>query len=165
MSTKYQYTAGLQESTGEIIYSRAHHDMRYTTWGNCFVDGGQDYFRSGWDSSKGPPLKQIVIELDVGPDVIFDDWNYERNQYGITHIDKVRIVPESEYEDKTSFEYKKKYFTWGTYGPKGDQPRKTILLANADTDHLKAILTTQIHIGPETTEIIKSILKDRGIES
>jgi hypothetical protein len=165
MNTKYQYIAGLQESTGEIIYSRSPHDFRSSTDSLNWVDGGQDYFRQVWDSSKTEPLKQIVIELNVPPSIVFDDWNYERNQYGITHIDRVRIVPESEYEDKTSFEYKKKYATWGTYGPKGDQPRRTVMLTNADTDHLLKILETQIHIGREMADIIRSILKDRGIHA
>jgi len=29
---------------------------------------------------------------------------------------------------------------WGTYGPKGDQPRKWVLLKDLDTDHIQAIL-------------------------
>ena len=182
MNTKYQYFAGLQESTGEIIYSRSPHDFRSSTDSLNWVDGGQDYFRQVWDSSKTAPLKQIVIELNVSPAVIYDDWNYELNQYGLIKpiqiLDEntespIHIYPpnveiiwdESKYEDKTTFEYKKKYATWGTYGPKGDQPRRTVMLTEAETDHLQKILTTQIHIGKETTEIIKSILKDRGIES
>jgi len=164
----YQYLAGLQESTGEIIYSRSRHDFRKTKDSNGFVDGGLDYFRASG-------LKCIVIELDVNPATLMDDWNYRHDKYGIARtytnggflIDApgfIRIVPEGEYEDKESFEYKKKYFTWGTYGPKGDQPRKTVMLTECETSHLTAILTTQTHISPETRKIIQSILSDRGVK-
>lgn len=160
---KYQYLAGLQESTGEIIYSRARHDFISTTDGLNSVDGGQDYFRQVWDNSKSKPLKQVVIELEISPAQLYDDWNYARNEFGRTSIDKVKIVPENELEDKDSFEYRKKYLMWGTYGKEGKGPRRMIMLAtDAETDHLIKILETQGHISGETRKIIESILKDRN---
>jgi len=163
---KYQYLAGLQESTGEIIYSRARHDFRNTSDSKGYVDGGNDYFR-------GSGVKLIVIELNVSPSELYEDWNNGTNKYGfatkyaksgmiIEAPEFIRIVPEKELEDKKSFEYKKKYFTWGTYGVNGDQPRKVKMLTELDTDHLQAILDTQSHISPETRQIIESILKDRA---
>lgn len=151
----YQIIAGLNEKTGEVIYSRAQHDFITDSQKN-FIDGGQlsSYYRiSG--------LKKIIIELNVDYGTLYDDWNYKRDQYGRTTIDKVKIVPESEILDRKSFEFKKQSLIWGTYGKNGDQSRKTICLINAETDHLEAILKTQTHIGLETKEIIKSILVDR----
>lgn len=59
----YQYSAGLQEQTGEIIYSRSRHDFRKTKDLAGFVDGGMDYFRASG-------LKHIIIELTVDPATI-----------------------------------------------------------------------------------------------
>jgi hypothetical protein len=161
---KYQYLAGLQESTGEIIYSRARHDFRNTSDSQGYVDGGNDYFR-------GSGVKLIMIELSISPAELYEDWNKEMGKYGFAIKNKngkliqspefIRIVPTEEFEDKKSFEYKKKYFTWGTYGKNGDQPRKVKMLTELDTDHLEAILDTQSHISPETRLIIESILEDR----
>tara|TARA_R110000782_G_scaffold39521_4_gene91776 strand:- start:4299 stop:4724 length:426 start_codon:yes stop_codon:yes gene_type:complete len=33
--------------------------------------------------------------------------------------------------------------TWGSYGPKGDQPLKINTIAEMSTDHLQAVITTQ----------------------
>ncbi len=159
MKTKYQYIAGLQESTGEIIYSRARHDYVQTTDGQGFMDGGQlsSYYRYGG-------VKIIVIELDISFEVAHDDWNNRTDKYGrisSKEAGNVKILPKKEWLDRGSFEFKK-FTLWGTYGPNGDQPKKTKCLVDCDTDHLVAILTTQTHIGTETREIIQSILKDRG---
>jgi hypothetical protein len=172
MSQKYQYLAGLQESTGEIVYSRARHDFNKTTDGNGWIDGGTDYCRHSG-------LKLIVIELEVTPAALHDDWNYSRDIYGrikpIEILDENTESPiyiyspdieiiwdESKWEDKGSFEYKKKYATWGTYGRDGKGPRQTKMLTELELDHLVAILDTQLHISQETRAIIKSILKDRA---
>lgn len=54
---------------------------------------------------------------------------------------------------------------WGTYGPKGDQPRRWVPLKECETDHLQAILRTQPHVyGTIMEKIIKHILKERGVE-
>jgi hypothetical protein len=164
MNKTYQYIAGLQESTGEIIYSRARHDYRQTTDSSCFVDGGLDYFRHGWDATKGPPLKQVVIELEVSPAALYNDWNNRKDKFGKTHISEVRIVPPEEYEDRQSFAFKKKYSQWGTLGKDGLGPRRQVMLSECQSDHLQAILDTQ-NVGPEARAIIRSILADRGIKS
>jgi hypothetical protein len=155
MIKPYQIIAGLNEKTGEVIYSRAQHDYITTLDGQGVMDGGQ---LSGY-RIRG--LKPIIIELNVDYGTLYDDWNYSRDQYGRTTIDKVKVVPEKEWLDRSSFEFKKQSLTWGTYGKNGDQPRKTICLINAETDHLEAILDTQNHITSETREIIQSILADR----
>jgi len=156
----YQYIAGLNKKTGEIIYSRAQHDFITDSEGN-FMDGGQlsPYFRySG--------LTPIVIELPYSYGAAYDDWNYRINKLGKISPEEaknVKIIPKEEQIDKNSSEFKK-YTLWGTYGIDGKGPRKTKCLCECDTSHLIAILDTQSHIVEETRGIIKSILKDRGAE-
>jgi len=43
-------------------------------------------------------------------------------------------------------EKKREAFRWGTYGPKGDQPCKWVLLKDLETSHIQAIIETQRHI-------------------
>ena len=43
-----------------------------------------------------------------------------------------------------SFELKRKSFKWGTYGINGDEPLKHVALSDMSTEHIEAILNTQI---------------------
>lgn len=53
---------------------------------------------------------------------------------------------------------------WGTYGPKGDQPRRWVPLKECETEHLQAILRTQPHVyGTVIERVIKHVLKERGV--
>jgi hypothetical protein len=168
-STTYQYLAGLQNSTGEIVYSRAIHDCRDTTDKSAYVDGGNEVFSSGWNLN-GEKLVPIVIELAVSPAELFNDWNKNINFYGIipNYLNPppefIRIVPNKEYENRTTFEYSKKYLIWGTYGKDGKGPYKRKMLTELETDHLKSILITEkSHISLKCYNIISAILKDREI--
>ena len=49
-------------------------------------------------------------------------------------------------------------FTWGTRGPKGDQPIRRIYLQNMYTDHIHAILKTQ-----PIADWVKTIFEDELI--
>lgn len=169
MNNKYQYFASLQESTGEILYSRATHDCRSTTNGDAYIDGGNDYYRAGWTKERP---KQVIIELSVSPARLYNDWNTGEDKYGFAHTytknglvigapEFIRIVPAEEYEDRKSFAFKKKYAQWGTLGKDGRGPRRQVMLSECETDHLKSILETQSHISPELSLIIQDILKDR----
>jgi hypothetical protein len=44
------------------------------------------------------------------------------------------------------------YFTWGTYGINGDEPKRYVPLKDLTEDHIRAILRTQVHIQGTTTE-------------
>lgn len=160
---KYQVIAGFNLNTDEVIYSRAHHDY-VTDSENNSIDGGQlgPYVRGTLPNDM---FKHIIIELDVDYGTLYDDWNYRYDKYGKTTIDKVKVVDKKDYEDRDSFEFKKKSLTWGTYGKDGKGPRKTICLINAETDHLEAILRTQTHISQEYQKVIKAILLDRKKQS
>jgi hypothetical protein len=68
----------------DIIYSRAGHDFRYCTCGECFVDGGQGEYggRVGFTTKK--PLN-VEIELPAITDKyqLKADWGSSKNQYGL----------------------------------------------------------------------------------
>lgn len=64
----------------DVIYSRAHHDFHHCSCGNCFVDGGFDYFRYGANSFNS--IKEIKLQLDITKTELYDDWNYSRDKYG-----------------------------------------------------------------------------------
>lgn len=154
----YQYIAGLQESTGEIIYSRANHDYIQTSDCKGFMDGGQlgSYYRCSG-------LKVITIVLPISYGEAYDDWDKGINKYGRISPEEAKavyIVPPEECIDRKSPEFKK-YMLWGTYGRDGKGPKRTKSLCDCDSDHLNAILKTQSHIGSETRLIIQSILADR----
>jgi hypothetical protein len=162
MKNTYQYNAGLQKSTGEIIYSRARHDFYETTDQTGYVDGGAHYFR-------GSGVEPIVIELSLSPAELYNDWNHRIDLYGRIDTNRlkdypefIRVVPNEEVENQEDFEYKKKYATWNTYGKDGLGIRKQVMLTDCDTDHLEAILDTQNHIGGNVGNMIHSILSDRN---
>lgn len=156
--------------TGEIIYSRARHDFRQFSDESGFIDGGFDYFRCGSNGLNN--MEKVVVEINTDAGKLYEDWANGGNRFGIAVTytpagikieapELIRVVPKEEWEDFDSFGYKKQCLIWGTYGPKGDQPKKMIALIHADTDHLEAILKTQIHIGDDTRKTIQSILSDR----
>ena len=87
-------------------------------------------------------------------------------------LDYRRVVSSGNpvYEDfclwsDSPFEEVCRKLLWGTYGPKGDQPRRWVPLKECETDHLQAILRTQLHIyGGVVERVIKHILKERGVK-
>jgi len=46
----------------------------------------------------------------------------------------------------------REHFTWGSYGPKGDQPKHYIKLKNLSLEHINAIIENQYHIKGSLTE-------------
>lgn len=56
----------------------------------------------------------------------------------------------------------RQYFTWGSYGPDGTGPYEVRAIYRLDTDHIEAILQTEIgHLSPEVIQIFKDELKFR----
>lgn len=45
-----------------------------------------------------------------------------------------------------SFDVIRRSLHWGTYGPKGDQPKRYVPLFDLSNDHIRAILDTQQHV-------------------
>jgi hypothetical protein len=65
----------------DILFSRAHHDFRFCTCGETFVDGGFEYVRIG-----GKDLEAIItgtMEISASKKELYDDWNYSENKYGL----------------------------------------------------------------------------------
>lgn len=73
---------------GDVIYSRANHDFRFCTCGNCAVDGGFDYTRIIGDPKR---LECTEINVDIpgcktDAEVkrkLYDDWNRSIDKYGL----------------------------------------------------------------------------------
>ena len=54
------------------------------------------------------------------------------------------------------------YFTWGTYGINGDEPKRYVPLKDLTEPHIEAILKTQIHIhGTAVADILRAELQYR----
>jgi hypothetical protein len=65
-----------------VIYSRAQYDFRRCTCGACFVDGGFEYMRFGYD----PDIKMnepFRLEVDSSQDGLFQDWNKREDKFGL----------------------------------------------------------------------------------
>lgn len=58
-------------------------------------------------------------------------------------------------------EHIRKHLTWGTYGINGDQPLSQVTLADMDTSHIEAVLSTQ-RISPAREEVMVEELRLRG---
>ena len=48
----------------------------------------------------------------------------------------------------------REYFTWGTHGINGDQPKKLVKLKHLDKEHIEAILETQTQISDAVYQLL-----------
>ena len=87
---------------GDVIYSRANHDFKWCSCGNCYVDAGPAILSDGYDPEKG--FMRIgwtvkdkvvdIVEIVEVPDKInpkhclFQDWNHNTDKYGLVKDDK-----------------------------------------------------------------------------
>jgi len=68
---------------GEIIYSRAVHDMHWCSCGAVAVDGGFDYFKVA--TMAGVSIDDVEIlslSLNVTKKELYDDWDKGIDLYG-----------------------------------------------------------------------------------
>jgi hypothetical protein len=86
--------------------------------------------------------------LDGGNDYIRTNVNIVAGEYLTVYTDDEHSVI-------------REAFTWGTRGPRGDQPIRRIYLKNMDIDHINAILETQIHIPDWVRTIFENELEYR----
>ena len=86
--------------------------------------------------------------LDGGNDYIRTNVNIVAGEYLTVYTDDNHSVI-------------REVFTWGTRGPRGDQPIRRIYLKNMDIDHINAILETQTHIPDWVRTIFENELKYR----
>ena len=62
-----------------------------------------------------------------------------------------RVCVDKDWEDTSilgliDHEVDRGIFTWTSFGVNGDEPPNTQLLEDMDTDHIKAILKSQVHL-------------------
>lgn len=103
-----------------------------------------------------------TVILSDGAEVSIDGGlDYMRRSYS-DGFDKSRVLDMCLYSDSPFDEVQSKLL-WGTYGKDGKSPRCWVPLWSCETDHLKAILTTQRHIkGSIVERVALSILRDRA---
>lgn len=141
-----------------VVFSVGHYDCRGAE--GLMADGGQpgctDY--AGYTRFSHKP---VWIELPgVNFATLYADYQTISNvrAYGYHNIDEVRLLSDAEVPDVHSIERKIEGAVWGTYGKDGKGPLRWIMLKDAETDHLEAILKTQRvtgTIGAVITELLK----------
>lgn len=65
---------------GDIVYSRARHDMRGCTCGDVAIDGGFDYTKINYKTSSP---KRVEIEVHATKQDLYNDWSLQLNKYGL----------------------------------------------------------------------------------
>jgi len=80
-----EVTGALIKATGEIIYSRAHHDFHYDKTGSVAIDGGFDYLKLCYKNQDDFRIVRLKLP-GVTKKMLYDDWNNSINKYG--RIDK-----------------------------------------------------------------------------
>lgn len=143
------------------VFSVGHHDCRVAPDGTM-ADGGQaglqDY--AGYQRATRP-MQWIELPGVTWAELVNDYHRPEgiKRKYGVHKIEEVRILPDSEIPDIKDIDWKALNFVWGTMGKNGNEPFRYIHLAQANDDHLKAIIHTQPQISADTRKIIRYILK------
>ena len=65
---------------GDLVFSRARHDMRGCSCGEVAVDGGFDYQKT---SFRGSWPKTFSLEVDASKAELYLDWNNYSSQFGL----------------------------------------------------------------------------------
>lgn len=71
---------------GDTIFSRARHDYRSCSCGECFVDGGFDYMRVGFKDKDSYINKSL--EIDTTKEILYKDWNNRKDKFGLIKAKK-----------------------------------------------------------------------------
>lgn len=151
------------------VWSCSHYDYRAAH--DLMMDGGQPHCPNyaGYNRSYGP-LTWIEVPGVTFAD-LYNDYNKsgqrdneEPRKYGIAKRADIRVLEQDEIPVLNSNEIIVENFIWGTRGKDGKQPFKYILLKDAETSHLEAILDNCHHIGTDTVNVIEYILKSRKVE-
>ena len=64
-------------------------------------------------------------------------------------------------EIKGDHEYNRQHFRWGTYGKRGDEPLRLVVLMDISTPHIKAILDSQ-HLDKDVINMFEEEIKYRA---
>lgn len=68
------------DKCGDIVYSRARHDMRWCNCGEIAIDGGFDYTKISYIASSP---KRVEIEVNATKAELYNDWNNRIDDYGL----------------------------------------------------------------------------------
>lgn len=73
---------------GDLIYSRARHDMRWCSCGEVAINGGRAYFKVVGEVLSWEPFE---LNLNVSEKELYDDWNEMKDEYGKYEGDEDKI--------------------------------------------------------------------------
>jgi hypothetical protein len=68
------------DKCGDIVFSRARHDMRWCNCGEVAIDGGFDYTKISYITSSP---KRVEIEVNATKAELYNDWNNRIDDYGL----------------------------------------------------------------------------------
>lgn len=143
----------------KIVASLSRH--HYVSHGNLMMDGGQcltnHYAGYSIYSMDGD---SVWFEIPETFEELYESYNNKKHD-GIWDFDKVRIIPNEEYEKIDTFQEKVNNFIWGTNGKNGDEPFKRVLLKNCTKEHLENILKNVPNIHEETEKVIKYLINEK----
>jgi hypothetical protein len=151
----------------EIIASISHHDYVAAGEGEDRIchDGGQPHTNhcAGYSRSWG---ETVWFEVPQTFAELYHDYQFnKKRKYGVWNIEDVRILPKEEWLDVHSVEVKAENFIWGTFGKRGEEKLKYVLLKDCPLDHLKNILKNVSHLHEETREVIEYLIKQKESEA
>lgn len=66
---------------GDIVYSRATHDMRYCGCGKVAIDGGLEYVKVSAPDSES--VTSVLVDVDAKPAQLYEDWNLDKDKFGL----------------------------------------------------------------------------------
>lgn len=76
---KLEVTAIECSSCGDIVFSRANHDFRRCTCGECAIDGGFEYTKTVGASA----IKPFMLKIVQTKQELYNDWNTGEDKYGL----------------------------------------------------------------------------------
>ena len=79
-----------------VVFSRTEADVRECLCGRVIVSGGLQYFT--YETHPGASAQTTKIEVGATPDMLYDDWHYLADQYGL-------VVPTDTEEHETNSVY------------------------------------------------------------
>ena len=68
---------------GDVVFSRARHDMRFCSCGNCAIDGGFEYCKCTAEHMDRIEPIQIDLPDDITKEILWADWNNRTDKFGI----------------------------------------------------------------------------------
>jgi hypothetical protein len=121
------------------------------------------------------PILQNAIQIRETGEIIRsrDRHDFVSSSCGKYYVDGGQDYQRIGYEKMSGFESLTIYINdplkdrinkalWGTYGKDGNQPFKWVFLKDCETDHLKAILETQVSAAGWIKQVIQEILNERS---